>query len=1238
MQENCQNKENKEIIGEILEYWRTIAVLGQDSFPSGRDNEKRIKDHKKKLKKGEPSNLEWLQQFQGFRAEEILAKTILSEVRREADECKMNCWGNISVYLGAVSREACVNALISRLGLEAQEDMRPEKQTDYIGIVSFQLDATGTYIENSLSLSPVLWAISQLPKQPAQGKENANGNYLGADFYRSANDILNADHFNSNEMGKPYYVSGQDIKALYLELKTKYVAPVLRPDGQKDDVRECYAIQYRLFCNESEKEKQGDESSFRLSKDYFSRDLEMLSKVNMQEGLSKTMQDYILSLHRRKLQNENREKVDMRVDIIRNMKENVSFIDQLFDIRNAPLGKWPSQYMPAFMQQVAINLFVGEKSPLQDLALPIFSVNGPPGTGKTTLLKEIVVDHIVERAILLAEYDKPDDAFIAHRFEGGKQEDNSYIAPATRWHELKNDRINNYGILVASCNNAAVENISKELPIGTGILSALTPGEHAPEVIKKGLTEVRTLFDVNRSKDMEKVRGGKRREGRRSPDIYFTEYANWLFYGGEAWGLIAAPLGKKSNRMRFYDYVLHNLIEDFYKDSPDRWRDDADVHSRVIKYQVAREKFLLQLDRVKEIQTKLAEDREKIRKINVVSKCEEAIAQRQAQIKIKDKEKIQAEGELSIIQEDLNASGQRLEQIIAESNEWALKLQMLRDEKESLENARIEEDNKMNYIQKMPSVWSKMFKTKKYRESLELVLVCQSKITELLTKISEKETEVQEIEAEFELKRKKCATQQEQKNMLQQQYHTCQTRIYALEGEIERLETESSGLLEEIRKIEGEYNEALSNFQNSAPDCIGGILNSEYINELADPDEEKSTKAHVGNPWLTQQYNREREKLFYYAVKMNKEFVLASTACRDNLLTLCVYWGYIKDNDGNRIQFSEKDEGGCVLALFQTLFLLVPVISSTFASIASLFKNVHQKNGLGLLIVDEAGQAQPQMALGALYRARRALIVGDPKQITPVVTDDLKHLKDSYTGEVYQPYKEKDISVQVCADFLNPFGTYMGKEDVFSEWVGCPLLVHRRCISPMYKISNELSYGGMMKQQTQAPKPEVAAKFLFESSRWIQVSGQENGQKDHFVKPQGKIVCELLENAFAKEEEPDIFIISPFSTVVKGVKDYIRSYSKDDKKIYAQYAKWSEAHIGTVHSFQGKEAKEVIFLLGCDGSKSASGAIRWVTKNIINVAVTRAKYRLYVVGDKVAWKQSEHMQLVMRILEEESSK
>ena len=67
-------------------------------------------------------------------------------------------------------------------------------------------------------------------------------------------------------------------------------------------------------------------------------------------------------------------------------------------------------------------------------------------------------------------------------------------------------------------------------------------------------------------------------------------------------------------------------------------------------------------------------------------------------------------------------------------------------------------------------------------------------------------------------------------------------------------------------------------------------------------------------------------------------------------------------------------------------------------------------------------------------------------------------------------------------------------------------------------------------------------------------------------------------------------------------------------------ASFTREHIGTVHSMQGKEADVVIFVLGTD--RSASGRARqWVGNppNLLNVAVSRARRRLFVIGRFSEW-------------------
>lgn len=388
---------------------------------------------------------------------------------------------------------------------------------------------------------------------------------------------------------------------------------------------------------------------------------------------------------------------------------------------------------------------------------------------------------------------------------------------------------------------------------------------------------------------------------------------------------------------------------------------------------------------------------------------------------------------------------------------------------------------------------------------------------------------------------------------------------------------------------------------------------------------------HLLNPWVSERYHREREKLFYYALQVNKEFVLSSTCMRSNLKNLLMMW---RGTDGNEtIKFKENDKINAFSSLYQTISILVPVISTTFASVGRFLEYVQKPYELGTLIIDEAGQAQPHLALGAMLRCKKVLVVGDPKQVEPVVTDDLDAIKQLLKNEYTTPYSDKHISVQQFSDKLNPFGTYLNDSSGEKLWVGCPLVVHRRCINPMFDISNRISYDGVMIQQTKEPDQNIVDTFAIPISKWLQCSGKEKNhlRKDHLPE-QGKETLNIIKLAFekAKGDKPDLYVISPFTSVVEGLKKEIRE--SDFYKLNKEnYNEWMESNIGTVHTFQGKEANEVVLLLGCD--QDAKGAVTWVNANIINVAVTRAKYRLCIIGDYRIWKQNQVLKITKGVID-----
>ena len=129
---------------------------------------------------------------------------------------------------------------------------------------------------------------------------------------------------------------------------------------------------------------------------------------------------------------------------------------------------------------------------------------------------------------------------------------------------------------------------------------------------------------------------------------------------------------------------------------------------------------------------------------------------------------------------------------------------------------------------------------------------------------------------------------------------------------------------------------------------------------------------------------------------------------------------------------------------------------------------------IGWLFIDEAGQATPQSAIGAIWRSRNVVVVGDPLQIPPVVTlsdDQLKLIANESAGitsesSFFYHLTRSEVSVQEFADLNNKFGGTMSDSKNNTKWLGSPLRVHRRCDSSMFEICNKTTYQDKMLHAT----------------------------------------------------------------------------------------------------------------------------------------------------------------------------
>lgn len=370
---------------------------------------------------------------------------------------------------------------------------------------------------------------------------------------------------------------------------------------------------------------------------------------------------------------------------------------------------------------------------------------------------------------------------------------------------------------------------------------------------------------------------------------------------------------------------------------------------------------------------------------------------------------------------------------------------------------------------------------------------------------------------------------------------------------------------------------------------------------------------HLSSPWNNKTINVKKGQMFVESLRLHKKLIAENKSIFLNNLKVMklILEGKIKDKE-------------VINASWKTYFMICPVVSTTFSSLSKVFKGVNE-GSFGFMFVDEAGQAKPQDLIGGLWRTKIACVIGDPLQVTPVnnITMDLnEYFKEK--NRVPMAWDVLENSAQVIADRVNPYGGTIELEDQ-TFWVGSPLRVHRRCHNPMFDISNKIAYGGKMIHAKAGGSDLGEIANLLGPSKWFDIKSEDKDFEGYWVKSQYEFL--KLKLAYVMEEKstrglPSIYVISPYKEVaLKTIQmlmverdSWIPSdYNIDDRTL----SNWLYTSIGTIHTFQGKEAEVVFILLGGNPKKDVSWAVN--SANIINVAATRAKNAQYFIGDRELW-------------------
>lgn len=779
-------------------------------------------------------------------------------------------------------------------------------------------------------------------------------------------------------------------------------------------------------------------------------------------------------------------------DLAINVNENRETIEGILQPKDLPMGRWPSpvEHRLTLMQQVAVNTSLNTPE-------NVISVNGPPGTGKTTLLQDIFANLVVKRAKVMTAYKEPSDAFT----KIGKVQ----IAGTPyqyNVHEL-DQALTEYSMVVASSNNGAVENISKDLPQRSEIIRE--PDEKAA---KNHHTEYEERY-AEAAKEVD----------------YFPQLSANLIGDNDTWGVFSAALGNSKNIKDVGQ--AFNRIEIQVEDDKGAYKKKTISFANLLKHENQQLDKNAWKDAVKDFLV-----------------LYDSVQQK--------KDSLQ-----SFIQ-----ASKRNEKLSKEEKKLQQKLDEARTHMESHVNQTISLEKQKQLIQEQianlpePSFFKKLIsKTNPEEEPLRKDLY-------------------------------------EVNNQLL---------------EIERKTVPLNNSIDSLSKKTDEINNKLNRFNKER-----AYYDEQNLVSSTDAywEEDRYDERQQQVLWQTDELNFERGLLFIKAMQIHKLFLIKSH--QENKFALALL------SNRNSLHLNEEKHLQYARSMWNVLHLITPVISTTFASFTSMYRGI-DADFISYLFIDEAGQASPQQAAGALWRSKKAIVVGDPIQIEPVVTLDQTILHDIREKfGVNEKYIGLSASVQSMADHANPFGMYKGKGDE-KHRIGIPLWVHRRCKNPMFSIANAIAYDNKMvlaDNKKNAPG----------EGKWYHFTGK--AAPAQYVKEQGKFVIEKIKERISEENGlPNVYVISPFTMVASEIKKELR---KELKTVLGESIpskdlnKWINQSVGTVHTFQGKEAKTVFFVTGTD--QNTDGAANWSCSkpNLLNVAVTRAKDEFYIVGDYERFKNKEY--------------
>jgi superfamily I DNA and/or RNA helicase len=265
-----------------------------------------------------------------------------------------------------------------------------------------------------------------------------------------------------------------------------------------------------------------------------------------------------------------------------------------------------------------------------------------------------------------------------------------------------------------------------------------------------------------------------------------------------------------------------------------------------------------------------------------------------------------------------------------------------------------------------------------------------------------------------------------------------------------------------------------------------------------------------------------------------------------------------------------------------------------------------------MVVIDEASMASLPFIMALASKADAHIVIaGDPMQLPPISTSQDPDVR---------AYLEEDAFSRISgARSTAELFTWHDRHPSFTSFFD----IQYRMRTDMAGLISSIFYEGRLRsseERHEASEGRSASVKMIDSSPHQPILEKKEGMRGFQpVNPvHGRIVTDLLRQYAYQAGIPmqEMGIIVPFRSGVYAYRKWLRDAALD------------QVEVGTIHTYQGREKRVIIFDTMMTGEPNQYGKIRHYTvrpfdeeKNglsvprLLNVALSRAKDRLILVAD-----------------------